>query len=159
MKCIICYSRLDFTAHYLCRFSHTEFPWASQVLCWYKSKASPLICIFSASPSTFLIISMVCLCAALPCHPPGWGCRFQWKFNVKNRIQMWHFTPTAAPLRGVSAPEHKWLGQHGSGCVFTWTRVWGEPSVCCRAPAEAALPAGSIRSTVPVPVLWLELCD
>lgn len=155
MKCIICYSRLDFTAHYLRRFSHTEFPWASLVLCWNKSKASPLTWIFSASTSTFLIISFVCLCAALPCHPLRWGCPFQWKFSVKNRIQMWRFTTTAAPLR-VSVP------QNTNGLASVGQAPCSRGHVCEESPrcaAEAALPAGLIRSTVPVPVLWLDLCD
>lgn len=115
MKCIICYSRLDFTAHYLCRFSYTEFPWASQVLCWCKCEQSQSSDLYILSIHLHVFNHPVCVFfwAALPCHPLGWGCLFQWKLNVKNRIQMWHFSSTAAPLRVCSAPEHEWLGQQG----------------------------------------------
>lgn len=159
MKCIICYSRLDFTAHYLCGFSYTEFPWASSGFVLMQVWAKPVLWFVYSHIHLHVFNHLVCVFfwAALPCHPLGCGSLFQWKLDVKTRIQMW-ISPPLQHSQGCQCPrtQRAWPAR-GRLCAHMDTCE--ESPACCRSPAEAALPAGLIRSAVLVPVPCLELCD
>lgn len=129
MKCIICYSRLDFRTHSLRRFSYTEFPWAVRALCWCKREQKLLLLfVYSQHTSPLGEASTLCVCL---CYSPrlGGGCLFQWKLSAKNAGQMLHFAPSAARIKGVQCPKIQmawwpWAGH----CVHVNT--WACGSVC-----------------------------
>lgn len=160
MKCIICYSRLDFTTHSLCRFSYTEFPWAVRALCWCKREQKLLLlCVYSQHTSPLGEASTLCVCAT---PPASVGAVFSNGSSVPKMQARCCTSPLVQLVSRVcSAPKYKWLDDRGLGTVFTATRglagpsactrvCWGTPLLRVRGPAGFVSSSGFINSTVPV---------
>lgn len=159
MRSIICYSRLGFTAHSLCSFSCTEFPWASQVLCWCKCEQSQSSDLYIPSIHLHIFNHLfVCLSGLLSPATSLADAVFSNGSGMSKPESRCGISPSLQHLWGVWVPQNR-NGLASTGQALCSHGHREESPVCCRGPAEAALPAGLIRRRVPVPVPCLEPCD
>lgn len=123
MKCIICYSRIDFTPHYLCKFSYTGFPWAIQVLCWCKWEQK-LIFLFVYSQHTSRLFKVcsacICMCYSPFPQPALAGAIFSSGSSVSRIGHVLYFTPHETHIKGVQCSRIQMSGLPWVGrCVHT----------------------------------------